>query len=67
MVGDPLFDLSEDRFAFDQYNAEFMRTRVISRLAPPAMFADGWVRCLPEEQRYRKSGTWYKRTVVAET
>lgn len=53
--------LSEDRFAFDEYNEEFVRTGAMPRLAPPAMFADGWVRCIPEHQRYHKHGVWYKR------
>ena len=53
--------LSEDRFGFDEYNTEFMSIGAMPRLPPPAMFADGFVRCLREDQRYRKYGVWYKR------
>lgn len=57
--------LSKDLFGFDEWfdenNAEFVCTGAMPRLAPPAMFADGWVRCIPEHQRYRKHGVWYKR------
>ncbi len=56
--------LSEDRFGFDQYNAEFVGTGAMPRLSPPAMFADCWVRCTPEVCRYRKHGVWYKREPV---
>jgi hypothetical protein len=41
-----LIFLSEDRFAFDQYNAEFMNTTVMPRLPPPVMCRDGFVRCV---------------------
>jgi len=60
--------LSKDLFGvdewFDEHNAEFVRTGAMPRLPPPAMFADGWVRCIPELQRYRKHGVWYKRETV---
>lgn len=61
--------LSKDLFGFDEWfdehNAEFVRTGASSRLSQPAMFADGWVRCIPERQRSRKHGVWYKRDGVS--
>lgn len=63
--GPRIIFLGSDLFAFDEWfdehNAEFVRTGAMPRLPPPAMFADGWVRCIPEHQRYRKCGVWYKR------
>lgn len=57
--------LNKDLFGFDEWfdehNAEFVRTSAVPRLPPPAMFADGCVRCIPELHRFHKDGVWYKR------
>jgi hypothetical protein len=40
--------LSEDRFPFDEYNAEFVNTTAESRLLPPVMLPDWSIRCVME-------------------